>query len=243
MRTWQKITVAMLAVAALTGCGKNPAAPGEGERTIKKTSGLSRSASTAQPAKPAPAAPTKGAAPKKAPGVSTKPGSAPAAPANPTTPGNQAGPKTPAAGEGVLRLTIRTWGEDPIGSLVLNVFSQKDPAQTAEVPLQLTGPEAQWEQGDVPAGRYTLRVKALSTKGVVMGVATTEAIVEAGAMTDMTIDLTVDSPVASPTPDSGAAGEDEEPTTGATPTPAPSATPAPTGPGSGGTLGLRVEII
>ena len=242
MRTWQKLTVAILAAAALTGCGKNPAATGEGERTIKKSAGISRTSAVAQPkAGTTTKAPAKGAATTKAPGVSTKPGTSPT---SPTSPATTAPAKPAATGEGALRLTIRTWGEDPVGSLVLQVFSQVDPKQNAEIPLQLSGPEAQWEQSDVPAGRYTIRVKALSTKGAPMGIASTEAIVEADAMTDLTIDLGIDTPLATPTPDSGAAGEEEEEETPtASPTPTPSASPSPTGPGAGGTLGLRVEII
>ena len=249
MRTWQKITVAILAAAALSGCGKNPAAGPEGERVIKNNASVKRAASVARPtaktASQTTKAPAKAATSTKAPGVSTKPGATtPGAATTPSAP-TQPGSATAAQRDGALRLTIRTWGADPVGSLVLQVFSQVDPAQSAEVPLQLTGPEAQWEQADVPAGRYTIRVKALSTTGAPMGIASTEAIVEADAMTDLTIDLGVDSPAPTPTQNaggqSGAAGGETTPT----PTAAPTATPtaAPTGPGAGGTLGLRVEIL
>lgn len=254
MRTWQKITVAILAAVALSGCGKNPAAAPEAERTMKQRAGLKGAKTVAQPAARSAStlsAPTRTGAPAKTPGVSAKPGSTPASPSAPAKPGTTApspstpGASAPATGDGALRLVIRTWGADPVGSLVLNVFSQVDPAQSAEVPLKLSGPEARWEQSDVPAGRYTIRVKALSATGAPMGVASTEAIVEPNAMTDLTIDLGIDTPTPTPKPSTNTGGQSGatggEPTASPSPTPTPAASPA--GPGYGGTLGVRVEIL
>ncbi len=248
MRTWQKITVAILAAVALSGCGKNPAAAPEGERTMKQRAGLKGAKTVAQPAARGAAslsAPSRTGAAAKAPGVSSKPGAAPtqAAPTS-QAPAKPGASKPAAEANGALRLVIRTWGADPIGSLVLNVFSQVDATQSAEIPLQLTGPEAHWEQSDVPAGRYTIRVKALSTTGAPMGIASTEAIVEANAMTDLTIDLGIDTPTPTPKPSTNAGGQSGaagEPEASPSPTPAPTASPA--GPGYGGTLGVRVEIL
>lgn len=254
MRTWQKISVAVLAAVVLTGCGKNPAAAPEAERTIKKTAGIKAAKTVAQPAARSAAtltAPTKAGAQK--PGVSTKPGTTGTAP-KPATGSTPAAPKpaaeAPATGDGAMRLVIRTWGADPVGSLILQVFSQTDASQNAEIPLQLTGPEARWEQADVPPGRYTVRVKAIGPDGSPMGIASTEAIVEAAAMTDLTIDLGIDTPVPTPKPGgtSGVAGEPSPeptvaPTTAPTAAPTPAPTPTPAGPGYGGTLGVRVEIL
>jgi hypothetical protein len=242
MRTLRVLLVAIVATATVAGCGKNPAAPTEGETVIKRTSGLPKGSTAA--AKPTSTKPATGTATKapttstKAPGVSTKPGPSP-------TPKPTSGTPTPApaAGDGALRVAIRLWGTQPVGSLKLAIFDQVDPTQATEVPLQLTGAEAVWEQEDIPAGRYTIRVNAYSPDAKAMGFGATEAIVKGGELTDLTIDLGVDKPIPTPTPvpdggESGATGEPE-----ATPTPAATATPAPTGPGSGGTLGLRVEIL
>lgn len=239
MRVSKAMTVVTLAAMLLAGCGKGPATGVDAEATTKRLA----AAKTATPAK-APAASTgttKPATTTKAPGVTTTPGKAA------TTPAATATAKPAADGEGAVKLTVRLWGTAPVTSLALQVTSVDDPTQTADVPLTLDGPEVTWENASLPAGTYDLQIAALNGKGEKMGGGSTQALVVAGELADVTLDVTVDkatpvtspsglaSPTATPTPDSGVLT-----TPSPTPTPAATATPAT---GMGGTLGLRVEVF
>lgn len=261
MATWQKTTtMALIAMAMLSGCGKNPAAAPETEKRVGQNSMLSAKKAATGTVKAAAPTKTTKTAPAKKPGVSTTSGTKPATggTTTPVTTGGTTQVTPKAGGEGALRLTIRLWGTSPIGSLKLLVFA---PGETVgvEVPMQLTGPEAVWEQDGLPEGAYTLRVQAFDPASKPIGQGSTQAIVNDGELKDLTLDVTTNK-VADIKPE-GTSGIASEPEPSATPTAAPSTTPsiapsatptpaatatptpAPSGPGYGGTLGLRVEIF
>lgn len=248
-------TFALIAAALLSGCGKNPAASTLNAES--RVSSTKKAGTTTTKAATTTKSTTTAATTTKKPGLATTtPGktttTAPTTTTtSPVTTGGTTVTAPPAVDqEGALRLTIRLWGTSPIGSLKLQVFAP-GAEEGADIPLQLTGPEAVWEQEDLPAGTYTLHVFAYGPDGKAIGKGEIEALVKSSELRDLTLDVNTakgyDIGVAS-TPD-------PEPTTtpsptatatpAPTPTPAATATPspAPTGPGAGGTLGLRVEIF
>lgn len=203
--------MAGLVAMVLTGCGKSPAAAPVG--TYK--------AATAKTiAKAAPAAATVA----KQPTVSSKPVSSTQKPSAPAPAASQA-PSAPAAGleTGSLKLSLKVTGNAPVSAVKVKVFEQADASQAMDVPLTLTAGAASWSQDEVPPGRYTFQVQAIGADQSVIGSGSTEAIVTAGKLADVSLELRVNTPDAT----SGVASE-----------PTPSTQPTQIG----GTIGLNIEI-
>lgn len=194
-----KLLMAALALTALVGCGQSPATAPMKQVSAKKP------AAAAQ------------AAPAKAPTLSSKPSAAKPSTAKPAAP--KPAPAAPVAEKpGSLKLAVKVSGNAPVASLSLKVFEQADPSVAMDAALTLANGVAGWEQKEVPAGRYTFQVKALDAEGAVLGTGSTEALVKAGAPTEVVLDLRAN--VLNPN---------------TTETPAPGV--------GGGTIGLNIEIL
>lgn len=223
------LTLGLMAAALLTGCGKNPATMTP-QRTVSFKKQLAQSS--------APKASTPVATPK---GSATQPGvrvvSGAQAPV--VTPSTATIPRT-----GAMSLRVRTMGERPVGSLLLNIASRVDPSQVALVPLAMNGAEAAWQHDDLLPGAYDLNIEVRDPAGKTVGSGTTQAQVVAGELAAVTLDITVEAsaaPVEPPaTTPGGSSGAADAP-----PDPEPQPDEPATDPvdGIGGTLGVRVEFL
>lgn len=198
--------MAGLVATVLTGCGKSPAAA---------PVGTYKAATARTTAKAAPAV-------AKQPTVSSRPATTTQKPSAPAPVASQA----PAAADpetGSLKLSLKVTGNAPVSAVKVKVFEQADASQAMDVPLTLSNGAATWSQDEVPPGRYTFQVQAIGQDQSVIGAGSTEAIVTAGKLADVSLELRVNTPDAT-------SGVASEPTGSTEPTQI------------GGTIGLNIEI-